>query len=78
MDGVEEGRRAVCKFTKVRTTGVLSRGTPDARYFRDQWTLLLFGGDFGYSRYGYRGGIGIGGVLRVILIICLLLSRGRF
>jgi hypothetical protein len=38
MDGAEEGRRAVCKFTKVRMTRVLSRGTSDARYFRDQWT----------------------------------------
>ena len=35
-------------------------------------------GDFGYSRYGYRGGIGTDGVLLVILIIHLLLGRGRF
>ena len=38
MDGAEVRRRTVCKFTKVRTTRVLSRGTSDARYFRDQWT----------------------------------------
>ncbi len=25
--------------------------------------FLLLGGGFGYSRYGYRGGIRIGGVL---------------
>jgi hypothetical protein len=40
--------------------------------------VLLFGGGFGYSRYGYRGGIGIGGVLLIVLIIYLLLGRGRF
>jgi hypothetical protein len=39
---------------------------------------LLFGGHFGYSRCGYCGGIGIGGVLRVILIICLPVGRGGF
>jgi hypothetical protein len=78
MDGVEEGRRAVDKFTKVRMTGVLSRGIFDAPYFRDQWTLLLFGSDFGYLRYGYHGGIGTGSVLQMILIICLLVGRGRF
>ena len=27
--------------------------------------LLLGGGGFGYSRYGYRGGIGIGGILLI-------------
>jgi hypothetical protein len=40
--------------------------------------VLLFGGGFGYSRYGYRGGISIGGVLLIILILYLLLGRGRF
>ncbi len=39
--------------------------------------FLLFGGSFGYSRYGYRGGIGIGGVLLIILILYLLLGHGR-
>jgi hypothetical protein len=29
--------------------------------------LLLFGGGFGYRRYGHRGGIGIGGILLLIL-----------
>ena len=37
----------------------------------------LFGGGFGYSRYGYRGGIGIGGILLIILILYLLLGHGR-
>jgi hypothetical protein len=78
MDGVEEGCRAVCKFTKVRMTRVLSRGTFDVPHFRDQWTLVLFGSDFDYLRYGYHGGIGIGGILQMILIICLLVGGGRF
>jgi hypothetical protein len=39
--------------------------------------LLLFGGGFGYSRYGYRGGIGIGGILLIILILYLILGHGR-
>jgi hypothetical protein len=39
--------------------------------------LILLGGGFGYSRYGYRGGIGIGGILLIVLIIHLLLGHGR-
>jgi hypothetical protein len=39
--------------------------------------FLLFGGGVGYSRYGYRGGIGIGGVLLIVLISYLLLGQGR-
>jgi phage shock protein PspC (stress-responsive transcriptional regulator) len=39
--------------------------------------LLLFGGGLGYSRYGYRGGIGIGGILLIILVLYLLLGHGR-
>jgi len=30
-----------------------------------------------YSRYGYRGGIGIGGALLIVLILYLLVSQGR-
>jgi hypothetical protein len=30
------------------------------------------------SRYGYRGRIGTGGVLLIVLIIYLLVGRGRF
>jgi hypothetical protein len=40
--------------------------------------LLVFGGGFGYYRSGYLGGFGIGGVLLVILVLYLLLGRGRF
>jgi hypothetical protein len=40
--------------------------------------LLLGGGGYGYSRYGYRGGIGIGGILLIILVVYLLVDRGRF
>jgi hypothetical protein len=39
--------------------------------------VLLFGGGFfGYSRYGTRGGMGIGGVILVILLAWLLLGGG--
>jgi hypothetical protein len=39
--------------------------------------LLIFGGGtFGYSRYGARGGLGIGGVLLVVLLVWLLLGGG--
>ena len=38
--------------------------------------LLLFGGGFGYRRYGYGGGIGLGGILLIILILYLLFGRG--
>jgi hypothetical protein len=38
---------------------------------------LLFGaGFFGYSRYGTRGGMGIGGVILVMLLAWLLLGGG--
>ena len=50
---------------------------PQGRSVRDIVLLLLFGGGFGYSRYGYRGEIGIGGVLLIILILYLLLGHGR-
>ena len=39
--------------------------------------VLLFGGGFfGYSRYGTRGGMGIGGVILLILLAWLLLGGG--
>lgn len=39
--------------------------------------LLMFGGGtFGYSRYGHRGGLGIGGVVLVVLLVWLLLGGG--
>ena len=37
--------------------------------------LLLFGGRFGYRRYGYRGGMGIGGLLLLILLLYLIFGR---
>ena len=37
--------------------------------------LLLFGGGFGYRRYGHRGGIGIGGILLLILVLYLVFGR---
>jgi hypothetical protein len=40
--------------------------------------LLFFRSGFGYSCYGYCGEIGTGGVLLTILIIYLLLGRGKF
>ena len=39
--------------------------------------FLLLGGGFGYSRYGYRGGFGIGGVLLVVLFVYPLVGHGR-
>ena len=39
--------------------------------------VLLFGGGFGYSRWGHRGGLGIGGVLLILLIVYLLVGHGR-
>ena len=38
--------------------------------------VLIFGGGFGCSRWGYGGGIGIGGVLLVVLIAYLVVGRG--
>ncbi len=39
--------------------------------------LLLFGGGFfGFSRYGSRGGLGIGGIILLILILWLVLGGG--
>src|SRR5882724_8952707 len=38
--------------------------------------VLLFGGGFGYRRWGYGGGIGIGGILLIVLIVYLLVGRG--
>jgi hypothetical protein len=40
--------------------------------------VLLFGGGFGYRRWGYGGGIGIGGILLIVLVVYLLVGRGRF
>jgi hypothetical protein len=40
--------------------------------------VLVFGGGLGYSRWGYGGGIGIGGILLIVLVVYLLLGRGRF
>ncbi len=34
--------------------------------------LFVFGGRYGYNRWGYSGGIGIGGVLILILLLWLL------
>jgi hypothetical protein len=38
---------------------------------------LLFGGGFGYSRWGYGGGFGIGGILLIVLVVYLLVGHGR-
>ena len=40
--------------------------------------LVAFTASLGYSRYGYGGGIGIGGVLLVVLVLFLLFGYGRF
>ena len=40
--------------------------------------LLLFGGGLGYSRWGYQGGFGIGGLLLIILVVWLLLGHRSF
>jgi hypothetical protein len=37
--------------------------------------FLVFGGGFGYSRWGYQGGVGIGGLLLIVLVIYLLFGR---
>ncbi len=34
--------------------------------------FLVFGGGFGYHRWGYSGGIGIGGLLLIVLVVVLL------
>src|SRR5438270_11839373 len=39
--------------------------------------VLLFGGGLGYSRWGYGGGIGIGGILLIALIVYLLVGHSR-
>jgi hypothetical protein len=39
--------------------------------------LLHFEVDLGYSCYGYRGGIGTGGVMKIILIVYPLLRHER-
>jgi hypothetical protein len=39
--------------------------------------LLLFGAGPGNSYYGYRGGIGTGGVMPIILIVYPLLRHER-
>jgi hypothetical protein len=31
--------------------------------------LLLFGGGLGFSKWGPRGGIGIGGILLIVLVV---------
>ena len=38
--------------------------------------VLIFGGGFGYSRWGYGGAIGIGGILLILLVVYLLAGRG--
>jgi hypothetical protein len=38
---------------------------------------LLFVGGFGYSRWGYGGGIGIVGILLIVFVVYLLLGHGR-
>ena len=38
--------------------------------------LLLFGGGIGFSQWGYRGGIGIGGILLIVLLVYLFMGRG--
>lgn len=40
--------------------------------------LLLFGSGLSYRQWGERGGIGVGGVLLIILVLYLLVGRGRF
>jgi hypothetical protein len=40
--------------------------------------LLVGGSGWGYTRWGYNGGFGIAGLLLVVLILYLLLGRGRF
>jgi Protein of unknown function (DUF3309) len=40
--------------------------------------LLVFGlggGYWGYNRWGYNGGIGIGGVILIILLVYLLYGK---
>jgi hypothetical protein len=37
--------------------------------------LLLCGGGFGYQRWGYQGGFGLGGLLLVILIVYVIFGR---
>lgn len=39
--------------------------------------LLVGGGGWGYSRYGFNGGIGIGGVLLIVLVVYLLFGFPR-
>jgi hypothetical protein len=41
---------------------------------RDCVNRRLFGGGFGYSRWGYGGGIGIGGILLIVLVVYLCWS----
>jgi hypothetical protein len=52
---------------------ILGTNGPDPDNNRAAFALR---GGFGYSRYGYLGGIGTAGVLLAILIIYLLLGRG--
>ena len=40
--------------------------------------LVLGGGYGGYTRLGYGGGIGIGGLLLILLLVYLLFGFGRF
>jgi hypothetical protein len=37
--------------------------------------LFFVGSGLGYSQYGYRGAIGIGGVLLIVLVLYLLFGR---
>lgn len=38
--------------------------------------LLLFVGGFGYTRWGYQGGIGLGGILLLLLLLYLIFGQG--
>ena len=55
---------------------VLSWRSPPAPIALRWRLVLLFRGGFGYRRWGYGGGIGIGGILLIVLIVYLLIGRG--
>jgi hypothetical protein len=72
--------RLLCGLVDSRTTSCEGTST-------EEWMdliliililFLLFGGGFGYHRWGYGGGIGIGGILLIVLVVYLLVGRGRF
>jgi hypothetical protein len=57
----------------MQLLGVRARDNAQMSRYR----RFLFGGGFGYHRWGYNGGIGIGGVLLIVLVVYLLVGRGR-